>query len=82
MVYKPIKEKDYRNYLKRVGWKLVKGHIDYKLLDEDEKFLCTIKISHSKKGEKGVVPHSVKKTMKKFEERGWSWPPKKKLKNT
>ena len=82
MVYKPLKEKDYRKYLKMIGWELEKGHIDYKLLDEKGQFLCTIKIAHSKNGEKGVIPDSVKKTEKEFAKKGWTWPPKKKSKNT
>lgn len=77
MVYKPLKENEYRKYLRMVGWKLEKGSIDYKLLDEDGNFLCTIKIAHSKNGEKGVVPDSVKKTEKEFKNRGWMWPPRK-----
>jgi len=49
-----------------VGWELEKGHIDYKLRNEKGQFLCTIKIAHSKNGEKGVVADSVKKTMQEF----------------
>jgi hypothetical protein len=82
MAHKPLKEKEYRKYLKMVGWELEKGHIDYKLRNEKGLFLCTIKIAHSKNGEKGVVADSVKKTMKEFKNRGWEWPPKKRLKNT
>lgn len=81
MAYKPLKEKEYRKYLKMAGWCLVKGSIDYKLLDESEKYVCTIKIAHSKNGEKGVVPDSVNKTKKEFELRGLTWPPRKKSKN-
>lgn len=78
MAFKPLDESTYRKYLKMVGWGLVKGSIDYKLLDENGHFLCAIKISHGKKSEKGVVADSVKKTEREFKKRGWLWPPKKK----
>lgn len=63
------------------GWKLEKGSIDYKLIDEKERFLCTIQIGHSSRGKREIVPYSVKKTENEFKEKGWSWPPKKKLRN-
>ncbi len=81
MSYKPMDERTYRKYIKMVGWKLEKGSIDYRLEDENGTFLCTIQIGHSKRGKREIVPHSVKKTEFEFKERGWSWPPKKKLKN-
>lgn len=49
MPYKPIDEKIYRQYLKIVGWHLIKGGIDYKLFDENGAFLGAIKIAHGKK---------------------------------
>jgi len=78
MAYKPMDESVYRKYIKMVDWSLVKGSIDYKLMDENGTFLCTIKISHGKKSDKGVVAGSVQKTEKEFKQRGWQWPPKKK----
>ncbi len=81
MVYKPLDEKTCRKYLKTVGWKLIKGSIDYKLQDGENNFLCSIKISHGKKSDKGVVADSIKKTEKEFKKRGWLWPPLKKSKN-
>lgn len=62
MPYKPIDEKTYRQYLKIVGWSLIKGGIDYKLLDENDAFMCAIKIAHGKKSKQEVVAHSVHKT--------------------
>ena len=82
MTFKPIDEKTYRQYLKIVGWSLVKGSIDYKLLDENGSFLCTIKIAHGKKSKQEVIAHSVHKTKIEFKKRDWSWPPQKKSKNT
>ncbi|MBM3191134.1 MAG: hypothetical protein FJZ63_00580 [Chlamydiae bacterium] len=78
MVYKPMDESVYKRYIKAVGWSLEKGSIDWKLTNENGQFVCTIKISHGKKSDKGVVAHSVKKTEQEFKKRGWSWPPKKK----
>lgn len=46
MVYKPLDVKTYISFLKKVGWNLRKGKIDYKLYDEHGKFICAIKISH------------------------------------
>lgn len=81
MVFKPLEEKIYRKYIKAVGWKLVRGSIDYKLFDENDTFLCAIKISHGKKTKQEVIAPSVQKTEQEFKLRGWSWPPLKKLKN-
>lgn len=78
MVYKPLDEKTYRRYLKAAGWSLVKGKIDYKLLDENKIYVCTIQISHSKRGKQEVTAYSVQKTEREFKFKGLTWPPKKK----
>lgn len=78
MTFKPLDEKIYRKYLKIAGWKLIKGSIDYNLYDEEDKFVCTIKISHGKGKKKEVIAFCVNKTIKHFKERGLKWPPKKK----
>lgn len=78
MVYKPLDEKTYRKFLKMIGWDLVKGKIDYKLLDDNENFICTIQISHSKRGKQEVTAYSVQKTEREFKNKGLLWPPKKK----
>ncbi|WP_068470606.1 hypothetical protein [Candidatus Protochlamydia phocaeensis] len=75
-------KKIYRQYLKMIGWSLVKGSIDYKLYDENGAFICSIKIAHGKKSKQKVVAHSVHKTEVEFKKRGWPWPPQKKLKNS
>lgn len=46
MVYKPLEEGTYRKYIRLVGWELIKGKIDYKLMDENDNFICVIKIAH------------------------------------
>ncbi len=81
MVYKPLDEKTYLQYLKIVGWSLKKGSVDYKLHDENGTFVCAIKISHGKKTKQEVVARSVHKTEQEFKERGLVWPPKKKSKS-
>lgn len=78
MVYKPLDEKTYRQFLKIVGWNLIKGGIDYKLVDESNTFICAIKISHGKKSKQEVVARSVHRTEQEFRKRGLTWPPKKK----
>lgn len=78
MTYKPMDEDTYRKYIKWAGWELTKGSIDYKLYNENGGFVCSIKISHGKKSDKGVVAHSVNKTKQEFKKRGLLWPPKKK----
>lgn len=60
------------------GGSLEKGGIDWNLYDENEVFLCSIKISHGKNTKEEVVANSVDKTKKIFKEKGLSWPPKKK----
>ena len=82
MPFKPLEVSEFERFVKIAGWKLIKGKIDHKLYDENDQFLCTIKIAHSKKGKTEVVAHSVKKTEKEFKLRGWSWPPQKKSKLT
>lgn len=79
---KPLEERKYLAYLKLVGWRLVKGGIDYSLCDENGCYLCTIKITHGKNKKREVSASSVRKTELEFKERGWSWPPEKKLKKT
>jgi hypothetical protein len=66
MVYKPLNEKAYRKFLKLVKWDLVKGKIDYKLLDENGIYICTIQISHSKQGKQEITAYSVQKTEREF----------------
>lgn len=78
MPFKPIPEKLYLKYLSIAKWKLEKGSIDWKLYDEEGAFVCSIKISHGKGQKKQVVAHSVKKTEFHFQQKGLSWPPKKK----
>ena len=59
---KPIPEKKYLQYIKLVGWSLKEGSIDHKLMDENGKFIATVKITHDK-GKKREVPAShVRKT--------------------
>jgi hypothetical protein len=79
---KPLEERKYIAYLKLVSWSLVKSGFDYSLCDENGKYLCTIKISHSKGTKREVVPASIRKTEIEFKERGWKWPPEKKSKTT
>jgi hypothetical protein len=78
MPYKPMDPSVYKHYIKHVGWSLKKGSIDWKLVDENNRFVCTIKINHSKQSKAEVAASSVRKTQKEFEERGWTWPPQKK----
>lgn len=78
---KPLEERKYRSYLKRVGWGLEKGSIDYSLCNENGDYICTIKVLHAKGKKREISSSSIRKTEKKFKERGWPWPPKKKLKN-
>lgn len=78
MSYKPLSVKDYKSYIKSVGWFLDKASIDWNLYNEKSEFLCSIKITHGKGKKQEIDVRSVKKTKIEFEERGWSWPPKKK----
>lgn len=78
MPYKPLEEKTYRQYIKIVGWSLIKGGFDYNLYDEKGDFVCSIKIAHGKNTKQEVVAISVQKTEKAFKKRGLTWPPKKK----
>ena len=79
---KPLDERRYIAYLKSVGWSLKKAGIDYSLCDEYGHYLCTIKVCHGKAKKREVAASSVRKTEQEFKERGWLWPPQKKLKNT
>jgi len=78
---KPLEERKYIALLKLVGWSLEKGGVDYNLLDEKRHFLCAIKIEHAKGRKREISAASIRKTEGEFKERGWTWPPKKKLKN-
>ncbi len=68
MAYKPMDESVYVSCLKLVGWRIEKGSIDYKLYNEEGKFLCSIKIAHAKGKKREVVAHSV--IPKQLEESG------------
>jgi hypothetical protein len=78
---KPLEERKFIAYLKNVGWSLKKGGIDYNLCDEFENYLCAIKVLHAKGKKREIAASSIRKTENEFKERGWSWPPEKKLKN-
>ncbi len=75
---KPIEEKEYRKHVKRLGWLLRKGGIDYNLYNESGDFLCSIKIIHGKGKKHEVSPSSVRKTEKLCGARKIKWPPRKK----
>lgn len=68
-MYKPMKLKHYLSMIHQFGWRLEKGAIDWVLRDEEDNYLCTIKISHP--GPREVVASSVKKTLKLLAERGY-----------
>ena len=78
MPFKPMPEKEFRQYIKLVGWNLLKGGTDWNLYNEKGNFVCVIVIAHGKNTEKGVKAYSVDKTKKAFKEAGLKWPPKKK----
>lgn len=78
MPFKPMPEKEFRQYIQFVGWKLQKGGVDWNLYDDKGNFICAIAIAHGKKTEKGVKAYSVDKTKKAFKNKGLQWPPKKK----
>lgn len=78
---KPLEERKYTSYLKVVGWNLIKGGIDYNLVDETGNYLCSIKIIHAKGKKREISASSIRKTEQEFKERGWSWPPPRKLKS-
>ena len=78
MVYKPLDEKTYLQYLRIVGWTLKKGGKDWSLYDEKDVYVCTIKIAHGSRTKNEVIAHSVKKTENEFKDRGLKWPPSKK----
>jgi hypothetical protein len=81
MSYKPLSVKKYQEYIKIAGWTLQKGKIDWNLYNENDIFICSIKIAHGKNTKEEVVAGCVKKTQRAFEERGLIWPPIKKKKN-
>lgn len=67
-MYKPLKLSQYLKWIRRYGWSLSKGKIDWILQDEHDKLVCTIIIQHP--GPKEVIAHSVRKTWQKLKERG------------
>ena len=79
---KPLEERKYLAFLKLAGLSLVKSGGDYNLLDENGRVLCAIKIIHAKGKKREVSASSIRKTEHEFKERGLSWPPQKKSKNT
>jgi hypothetical protein len=80
MVFKPMSPKVFERYLTMVGWSLEKGGIDWNLLDENGSLVCSVQVGHGPRTKNEVTARSVKKIEKEFKERGWTWPPSKKLK--
>jgi hypothetical protein len=78
MPYKPMPPKIYEANVKSAGWNLKKGKIDWNLYDDNNNFVCTIKISHGSRTKSEVIAPSVKRTEQEFKKRGLIWPPKKK----
>jgi hypothetical protein len=79
-MFKPMSPKVFEKYLSMVEWYLEKGSIDWNLYNERGNFILTIKIGHGSRAKSEVTAVSVKKVEQAFKERGWIWPPKKKLK--
>lgn len=75
MPYKPMPFKKYLQCLKKAKWALEKGKIDWNLYNENNIFICSIKIAHGKRTKEEVIAASVKKTEKAFKERGLTWNP-------
>jgi hypothetical protein len=55
---KPIPEHTYLGYLRILGWKMVKGGMDYNLFHK-ERLMCSIKIIHGKGKKREISPSSV-----------------------
>lgn len=68
MTYRPMKLKDYLRWIRRYGWSLRKGKIDWILFDAAGTQVCSIIIQHP--GPKEVVAHSVQKTERELKRRG------------
>lgn len=46
MPFKPMPEREYRYYIKLVGWTLQKGKVDWNLYTDKGEFVCAIAIAH------------------------------------
>jgi hypothetical protein len=68
MTYKPIKLRDYLRWIRRFGWSLHKGKIDWNLRDERNIYVCSIIVKHP--GAREVVTQSVQKTERELRARG------------
>lgn len=80
MSYKPLDRKLFFRYVREIGWSIEKGGIDWNLYDENNQFLCSIKIAHGKNTKEEIVASSVDKVKKICKERDLTWPPSKKKK--
>lgn len=70
MPFNPIKRRDFEKRIREFGWYLEKGSIDWKLYDENKKFICAIKITHP--GNESIPMH-INKVKKLCKERGLIW---------
>ena len=66
-MYKPLKLRQYLQWIRKYGWTLHKGKIDWSLRDRQGNFVCTIKIQHP--GPKEVAARSVKLTEQELKNR-------------
>ncbi len=62
MSYKPVPLRIYLRYIKTVGWTLEKGSVDYNLYNENNGFICAIKVAHGRNSTSNeVVAQSIKR---------------------
>ena len=65
MVFKPLEKKVFLKYIKSANWSLEKGGIDWNLYDENNVFLCSIKIAHGRHAKEEIVAIKQKNFLKR-----------------
>jgi hypothetical protein len=65
--YKPMKTKQYDEWIGQYGWSYKKAGTDYDLLNQNGVRICTINFVH---GRKEIPAFYVKKTEKALKDRG------------
>jgi hypothetical protein len=79
MPFKPMPLRVFLKYIDVVDWKLERGSSDHNLYDDNNCFVCSIKVTHGKNTKANdIAAISIKKVEREFKKRGLVWPPRKK----
>lgn len=67
MPFKPMPLRIFLKYIDLANWRIEKGSIDHNLFDDQNCYICSIKITHGKNTKSNeITAHSIKKVENEF----------------